>query len=206
MEKFIMHRHFMLIALALALTPSAFADLVVRLDTSVLDPGQLWYLDFQFANGDGIGGNNSANVNLLSVDCVAKPPGDYLESAFGSCPSYTIADSSSPGAALIPFAPNNLLRFQLSHTAQWNGALFPDTFSFAVLDQNFTSIASSGLGASLVILADGSAPQTFAADAQFNFVTPTFESAEVVVPEPSSYGLVLLILTLATAYHRSRRA
>jgi hypothetical protein len=205
MEKLKMQRFPILFALSCSLLPSAFAGSIVRLDTSVLNPSQAWYLDFQLANGDGLAGNNTAGINLLSVDCGTKPVGDILESAIGSCPSYLITDSSSPGAALIPFTPGNLLRFELSNTASFSGNFFPDTFSFAVLDQNFVPIVSSGLGASLVILADGSGPQTFAADAQFNFVTPTFESPASGVPEPALSGLVVLFLATAIGYHRARR-
>jgi hypothetical protein len=153
----------------------------LRLDTSVLDPSQTWYLDFQLVDGDGVD-NNTVNID-----------------------STTLTNDQFFAQSLNSFVPALELILNINWTSNFSGVGFADTFTWAVLDANFNPIVADGLGASLVVLLDGSGPQVFAATADYNNVTPEFLT-ENAIPEPATLWLVALSGSLLLATQRARRS
>lgn len=153
----------------------------LRLDTSVLDPAQTWYLDFQLVDGDGV------DNNTVAID------------------SITLTNDQFFAQSLETFVPTLELILNINWTSNFSGIGFADTFTWAVLDANFNPIVADGLGASLVVLLDGSAPQVFAATADYNNVTPEFIT-DNAVPEPGTFWLAALSGSLLLAARRARRS
>jgi hypothetical protein len=154
------------------------AATVVKLDTTPLDPTKTWYLDFQLVDGDGVV-NNTVNLSLISFG-----------GGSGIFPDTTLSDAAGFDSRLYDFTPGSEISFSLSYTTAFAGG-FQDTFTWAVLDENYTSIVQEGLLASLVILLDGSSPITFPAIEEYEYVEPVLVG-DTAVPEPGTMGLASL--------------
>jgi hypothetical protein len=183
-----------LLALSAAI---ASAGTIVTLDTSPLDPSRTWYLDFQLADGDSVA-NNTVSLSLISF---GGGSGNFLDT--------TLSDAAFFEQAVFDFTPGTEIRFNLSYTTNFAGGS-QDTFTWAVLDDTYASIVDNGLLASLVILLDGSAPQTFAATVDYRFIRPALLS-DAAVPEPgtvllAAFGLAALALTRRGSTRARRRA
>lgn len=169
----------MLKLICLLLMSSLAQAALLRLDTSVLNPAQAWYLDFQLVDGD-LTDNNTVTIE-----------------------GQTLHNDQFFSQLLYTFVPTSELLLDIAWTSNFSGNGFADTFTWAVLDENFNSIVETGLGASLVVLLDGSTAELVAASATYNNVTPEFV-VDASVPEPSTLWLVTGILPLAI--RRARRS
>ena len=189
------------LAIAAAVLAGTTADAAtITLDTTPLAAmGGTSYLDFQLADSDS--GVNTVQIQGITLGggthLDAPPDGDILTGdATGTFPDYALGDTQFFNQVLIPFTAGTSVQFTLTSTANYLGGGSPDTFTWAVLNANFESIVSDGLGAGLVLLLDGSGPQFVAATRQYSFITPR------LVPEPATG---LLMLTAAGLLARVRR-
>lgn len=198
-----MKRWVSVVAAALVMIGAARAEAaVIFLDTTPLQGlGGTWYLDFQLADGDGVA-NNSVDIEVLDLGGGALLPGEtFAGGGAGSFPSYSLADSDVFNQVLVPFTAGSFVRLDLTFTQNLAG-FFPDTFTWAVLDDTFTSIVTdpNSLGAGLVILLDGFGTiEREAADARYDAIIPVIERA---VPEPSVGALLLIALAGGRALRR----
>lgn len=184
------------LTLAAILAATAADAATIFLDTTPLQSlGGTLYLDFQLADND-------SGVNTVQIQGITLGGGAHLNSppdvdaltgdATGTFPDYTLGDTQFFNQALIPFTPGSSIQFTLTYTGNYLDGGFQDTFTWAVLNANFESIVTDGLGASLVLLLDGSGPQLIAATPEYRNITPQIVTTGTPVPEPAT-GLLLLV-------------
>lgn len=188
----------------LAATIASAAPITVNFDTSVLPAGS-YYIDIQLNSGDDpIGnGNNSATLSGFQFGGGSAVLQQLDGGATGTVAGgFTIVDTDASGfnAILLSLTPGSSLRFNLDVTNNFTSGLNPDQLSFALLDNGFNPIVSSGNGALLTIdLGTGALPQLLPADAAFGGGSVTLTG----VPEPQT--LTLLVPALAVGIFRLRR-
>ncbi len=172
---------------------AAFAGPIVVLNTLPLDETKTYYLDFQLADGDGAA-NNTVSLSLVTFG-----------GGTGTFPDTTLTDAAFFDQALYDFTPGDEIRFNLAYTTNFDsGGFMPDTFTWAVLDETYNSIVDNGLLASLVILLDGSAPQTFAATEAYDFIRPVL-LAGTPIPEASTMSLAAMGLAAFAVTRRGTK-
>lgn len=184
---------------AIAIATPARATSIVTLDTTPLQAiGGTWYLDFQLADGDGSANNSVTLANLTLGGGAQQPPDALAGGGSGAFPSYSLTDSDFFNQVLIAFTAGTHVQFELSYTNNFAGGFSADTFTWAVLDANFSPIVTdpNSLGAGLVILLDGTTNITLVpADADlYASITPEIRALQepnAAVPEPMTGLLVL---------------
>jgi hypothetical protein len=207
------YRLLFILALAICIGAPLRADLLVTMDTSVLQGiGGSWYLDFELDNDDAptvntvtisnidLGGGSQTGTDTLTGD------------ASGTFPSYTLTEDPANfiNQVLTQFTAGTQVQFDLAFTNNYDGSGMQDTFSWAVLDSSFNPIVTdpNSLGAGLVFQMDGTTNiTTVAADAAiYDGITPDVTPINTgAVPEPATGGLVVAgLLALAVAYRQAR--
>src|SRR5690349_8196934 len=172
-------------------------DVTISLDTSSLTAGG-YFLDYQIAGTDAVLGQNTVAINNIQLGGGTFSNETLSGGASGTFNNYSIVDTDVFNEALVGFQLGSEVKFGLSFTDNFSGGGTPDSFTFALLDSNFNSIVSSGLGASVLINLDGGRPvvQLFAADQAFNSVTPIIVLPVSQVPEPAGWLLVLTLVVI----------
>jgi hypothetical protein len=207
-----------LAGLLLAMVPASVfaAPITVTLETAGLPAGN-YLFDFQFINGDGSTGNNTAtisefsstNLTLGALSTFGTVTGVNLTSGLtltdGPVTEVDQAFTASASAASVSF----LVDYSVNYVAPGPG----DTFSFAITDTSLNSTRSTGDGAELEIDITGpnSPVDLFPADSAFGGFQPGIAGG-VTTPEPatlalSAGGLFLLglfVLRRATARFPAR--
>jgi hypothetical protein len=196
---------------ALALIAGAFALLSapcqaaanyyhVSIDTSSLIGASEapFFLDFQL-NGGGPLSNTAIIFNFAGGSTVpaAFPVTFGLASGdLDSGISLTADTSSAFNELFQQFTPGNVLQFDLSLTSNVNTPT-PDAFAFSLLDKNFQSIPTNGLGDSLLMIdISDSTP-----------VAHTFSSPlgiAAAVPEPGTLLFGFALVGVCGATRRGR--
>jgi hypothetical protein len=183
--------------LSMLATPIQADEVTINLDTSSLAAGG-YFLDYQLAGTDSVLGQNTITISNIQLGGGTFSNEALSGGASGTFNNYSMVDTDVFNEALVGFQLGSEVQFGLTFTNNFSGGGTPDSFTFALLDSNFNSIVSSGLGASVLINLDGGNPvvQVFAADEAFNSVTPKIVQPASQVPEPSAWLLVFTLLVL----------
>jgi hypothetical protein len=178
----------------------------VTIDTSSLigDSGAPFALDFLLTGGNAL--SNTVTITNFSFGVGGSATSDPAVTTFGLATgnllsSVTLSDDASNFSNELyqGFIPGNVLEFDVNLTANLNGPT-PDSFSFAILDENLANIPTTGFGNSLFVIDINSATpsvQTF---------TSTSGVSVVAVPEPSTAALFGSAAFGAFGLIRRRRA
>jgi len=181
----------------------------VTLDTAGLSAGD-YLFDFQFINGDGVTGNNTAtisgfsatNLTLGALSTFGAVTGVNLTSGLtltdGPVTEVDQAFTATASAADISF----LLSYSGNYVAPGPG----DALTFAITDTSLNSTRSTGDGAELEIDITGanSPVNVFPADTAFGSFQPGI-SGGVVIPEMSTAALSAAGLLLFGLFASRRR-
>ena len=141
-------------AAALAVAAQA---ITVKLDTSSL-AGGTYFVDFQLNDGTGAGNsNNTAILSDFQFGAGGLAYGDDINlfgGASGSLfSSVTLTDTAAFNDFLQSFKAGSFLSFELSLTNNYN-APAPDSFSFALLDENWFNLGTYSLGTDQFVTVD----------------------------------------------------
>ena len=208
---------FRFMAFLVAVTASAYGA-TVTLNTTGLIGSSLgpFTLDFQFIDGNGTGdGNNSVTLSNFSLSggSINTTPTSSSGGVLAGSGPFTVGlfDTFFLTDVQFSFTPGNSLIFNIAATSNPD-VIAPDTFTFAILDQNGNEIATTNPngfnsfleldlpapGSGLIVITSGSA-----AGSGVNVPAPTYQTGGPTVPEPST--MLLLATGLAALTRRRRR-
>lgn len=174
----------------------------VTVDTSTLSGG-LYYIDFQLNDGNGVGdGNNTATISGFSFGggTVTGAATSFGGVSGNLSSAITLIDTDPFNEFFQAFIPGSYLSFMVQLSNNPNGAI-PDTFGFALLDENLMNLATYSLGSDqlLTVAINGGALTYDTYASVGGIAAPTVGES---VPERGNTFVLILATVLGTALMR----
>jgi hypothetical protein len=158
-------------------------------------------LDFQLNDGSGLGdANNTATINNFTFGTgSATATANLAGGASGNLSSgVTLTDTTPFNEFYQTFNAGNELTFNVSLTLNSDAGPTPDSFAFAILDNNLYNLPTTGIGDTYLMVNLGPTPSVTTGLS----TSPAVTVSVAAVPEPGSLAWVSLGLMVFGLWRR----